>query len=204
MSRRHVTLRVPNSMPGVLRIAGPLGKDLCDSALARHGATCCEWVARAVWHGIGADAQAAKAHAAGAAHVGGPGWGKAKSIILVYLQGGPSHLDLWDPKEPIACPTMCAARFKKISHQDSGREVHRDLAAARTAQRSLHDDSLDELFAQRSVQSHGRHLPDDDRLHDRQGESVGPARAAQSQGLSEFWLEYHQAASQSKSRCCRS
>jgi uncharacterized protein (DUF1501 family) len=32
---------------------------------------------------------------------GGPGWGKAKSIILCYLQGGPSHLDLWDPKENV-------------------------------------------------------------------------------------------------------
>jgi hypothetical protein len=32
----------------------------------------------------------------------GPGWGKAKSIIMVYLQGGPSHLDLWDPKENLA------------------------------------------------------------------------------------------------------
>ena len=28
-----------------------------------------------------------------------PGWGKAKSVIMVYLQGGPSHLDLWDPKD---------------------------------------------------------------------------------------------------------
>ena len=32
---------------------------------------------------------------------GGSGWGKAKSVILVYLQGGPSHLDLWDPKEHV-------------------------------------------------------------------------------------------------------
>ncbi|MBM3837710.1 MAG: DUF1501 domain-containing protein [Verrucomicrobia bacterium] len=32
---------------------------------------------------------------------GGPGWGKAKSVIMVYLQGGPSHLDLWDPKENV-------------------------------------------------------------------------------------------------------
>ncbi len=30
---------------------------------------------------------------------GGPGWGKAKSVVLIYLQGGPSHIDLWDPKE---------------------------------------------------------------------------------------------------------
>ncbi|MEY2598451.1 MAG: hypothetical protein RLZZ142_710, partial [Verrucomicrobiota bacterium] len=29
---------------------------------------------------------------------GGPGWGKAKSVVMIYLQGGPSHLDLWDPK----------------------------------------------------------------------------------------------------------
>nr|MCU0983122.1 DUF1501 domain-containing protein [Pirellulaceae bacterium] len=33
--------------------------------------------------------------------VGRPGWGKAKSIIMCYLQGGPSHLDLWDPKENV-------------------------------------------------------------------------------------------------------
>ncbi len=32
---------------------------------------------------------------------GSPGWGKAKSVIMVYLQGGPSHLDLWDPKENV-------------------------------------------------------------------------------------------------------
>lgn len=27
-----------------------------------------------------------------------PGWGKARNVIMIYLQGGPSHLDLWDPK----------------------------------------------------------------------------------------------------------
>jgi hypothetical protein len=32
---------------------------------------------------------------------GGPGWGRAKSIILCYLQGGPSHIDLWDPKQNV-------------------------------------------------------------------------------------------------------
>lgn len=30
-----------------------------------------------------------------------PGWAKAKNIIMLYLQGGPSHLDLWDPKENV-------------------------------------------------------------------------------------------------------
>src|SRR5579883_3065751 len=44
---------------------------------------------------------------------GGPGWGKAKSIILLYLQGGPSHLDLWDPKENV--PDNVRSVFKNIS-----------------------------------------------------------------------------------------
>ena len=43
----------------------------------------------------------AKALAEAAGHTGAPGWGKAKSVIMVYLQGGPSHLDLWDPKENV-------------------------------------------------------------------------------------------------------
>jgi hypothetical protein len=42
--------------------------------------------------------QAAGEAASAAGLGGGPGWGKAKSILMVYLQGGPSHLDLWDPK----------------------------------------------------------------------------------------------------------
>src|SRR5262245_32324859 len=43
---------------------------------------------------------------------GGPGWGKAKNIVLIYLQGGPSHLDLWDPKENM--PDNIASAFKPI------------------------------------------------------------------------------------------
>jgi hypothetical protein len=43
---------------------------------------------------------------------GGPGWGKAKSVILVYLQGGPSHLDLWDPKENV--PDNVRSAFSNI------------------------------------------------------------------------------------------
>ncbi|HTU25295.1 MAG TPA: DUF1501 domain-containing protein [Pirellulales bacterium] len=42
----------------------------------------------------------------------GPGWGKAKSIILIYLQGGPSHLDLWDPKENV--PDNVRSAFNSI------------------------------------------------------------------------------------------
>lgn len=38
---------------------------------------------------------------------------KAKSIILCYLQGGPSHIDLWDPKENV--PDNVKSAFKNIS-----------------------------------------------------------------------------------------
>jgi hypothetical protein len=48
----------------------------------------------------------------GVATTGGPGWGKAKSVILVYLQGGPSHIDLWDPKENV--PDKIKSPFKSI------------------------------------------------------------------------------------------
>ena len=44
---------------------------------------------------------------------GSPGFGKAKSVILLYLQGGPSHLDLWDPKENV--PSNVKSVFKPIS-----------------------------------------------------------------------------------------
>jgi hypothetical protein len=50
-----------------------------------------------------------------------PGWGKAKSIILVYLQGGPSHLDLWDPKDNV--PDNVRSVFKPIDTKVSGIQV---------------------------------------------------------------------------------
>src|SRR5262245_50069157 len=43
---------------------------------------------------------------------GGPGFGKAKSVILIYLQGGPSHLDLWDPKDNV--PANVKSVFRAI------------------------------------------------------------------------------------------
>ncbi|MEM7396060.1 MAG: DUF1501 domain-containing protein, partial [Verrucomicrobiota bacterium] len=53
-----------------------------------------------------------QAMASQAGHSGGPGWGKAKSVIMIYLQGGPSHLDLWDPKENV--PDNVRSAFKTI------------------------------------------------------------------------------------------
>ena len=46
------------------------------------------------------------------ARYGGPGFGKAKHVIMLYLQGGPSHLDLWDPKENV--PDNVKSVFKPI------------------------------------------------------------------------------------------
>ena len=43
----------------------------------------------------------------------GPGFGRARSIILLYLQGGPSHLDLWDPKENV--PERVRSPFSTIN-----------------------------------------------------------------------------------------
>ena len=47
-----------------------------------------------------------------AAESGGPGFGKAKSVIMLYMQGGPSHLDLWDPKDDV--PDNVKSVFKRM------------------------------------------------------------------------------------------
>jgi hypothetical protein len=43
---------------------------------------------------------------------GKSGWGKAKSVILLFLQGGPSHIDIWDPKPD--APSNIRGEFKPI------------------------------------------------------------------------------------------
>jgi hypothetical protein len=53
-----------------------------------------------------------QARASESGKAGGPGWGKAKSVVLIYLQGGPSHIDLWDPKENV--PDNIRSAFKSI------------------------------------------------------------------------------------------
>jgi len=52
---------------------------------------------------------------------GGAGWNRAKSVILLYLQGGPSHLDLWDPKENV--PDNVRSPFKAIATRTDGVQV---------------------------------------------------------------------------------
>lgn len=95
-------------------IPGQRGKDLCDAHL---GLTRRDLVRVGGSGLLGLSLgslfrlQAASAKAGGAN--GGGGWGKAKSIIMIYLQGGPSHLDLWDPKENV--PDNVKSAFGNIS-----------------------------------------------------------------------------------------
>src|SRR5262245_51096629 len=54
-----------------------------------------------------------------------PTFGRANSIILLYLQGGPSHLDLWDPKDN--CPPDVQSIYKKIPTNVAGIELTENL-----------------------------------------------------------------------------
>jgi len=50
-----------------------------------------------------------------------PGFGRAKSVIFVYLQGAPSHIDLWDPK-PNA-PAEIRGEFQPIATRAEGMQI---------------------------------------------------------------------------------
>ena len=97
-------------------VPGQPGKDLCDPHLgidpprppARRRLGPARHVASARMFQL----QAASAAASRRRGPARPGWGKAKSIIMVYLQGGPSHLDLWDPKDNV--PDNVRSVFKPI------------------------------------------------------------------------------------------
>ncbi|MFG0335655.1 MAG: DUF1501 domain-containing protein, partial [Maioricimonas sp. JB049] len=95
----------------MIRVPGQPGRDLCDSHLGvtrrdilRVGGS------GMLGLGLGGMLQLKSAQANSS---GGGGWGKAKSIILCYLQGGPSQLDLWDPKENV--PDNVKSAFQPIS-----------------------------------------------------------------------------------------
>src|ERR1700677_1057302 len=99
----------------MLVIPGFAGKDTCDGVTRRDFMR----VGGSAIMGFGlADLLASSARASPAAASGGPGFGKAKSVIMIYLQGGPSHLDLWDPKPD--APEKNRSVFKPISTKITG------------------------------------------------------------------------------------
>src|SRR5688572_22566907 len=49
------------------------------------------------------------------------GFGRAKNVIFVFLQGGPSHIDIWDPKPE--APDYIRGAFKAIDTAVDGIQV---------------------------------------------------------------------------------
>src|SRR5437588_9835683 len=99
----------------MLVIPGRSGKDTCD------GIPCRERLRVGGSAALGlclADILGLQKATANQGISGGPGFGKAKSVILLYLQGGPSHLDLWDPKDNV--PDKVRSVFKQIPTKTTG------------------------------------------------------------------------------------
>ena len=95
-------------------VPGQSGKDVCDQGLGvtrrdllRFGGSGMLGLSLGTMFSLQARAKETSGR------VGSPGWAKAKSIIMVYLQGGPSHLDLWDPKDGV--PDNVRSAFKPIA-----------------------------------------------------------------------------------------
>lgn len=92
----------------MLVIPGRSGKDTCDGVtrreLLRVGGSAALGLSLANLFEMQASAKESTS--------GGAGWNKAKNVVFIYLQGGPSHLDLWDPKENV--PANVKSAFKPI------------------------------------------------------------------------------------------
>src|SRR5947209_8306208 len=64
----------------------------------------------------------------------GDGFGRASSVILLYLQGSPSHIDLWDPKPD--APAEIRGEFKPIRTRAPG--LHLTEVLPRLADQANH------------------------------------------------------------------
>src|SRR5881296_1495636 len=51
-------------------------------------------------------------------YAGARGWESAKSVVMIFLQGGPSHIDIWDPKPD--APSNIRGEFKPIKSNVPG------------------------------------------------------------------------------------
>src|SRR5439155_20990744 len=104
----------------MLVIPGRAGKDTCDGVtrreLLRIGGSALLGLTLADLLGRDRAAATQTGHS-----TGGPGFGRARSVILLYLQGGPSHLDLWDPKDNV--PDRVRSVFRPIDTRLTGVRV---------------------------------------------------------------------------------
>ena len=96
---------------------------------------------------------------------------------MVFLQGGPSHIDIWDPKPD--APANIRGEFKPIKTKIPGTHISETMPMMANALDKGHAHPLDELHAQRPVQPHRGDLSDADRLSARSRVALGPTRAAQ-------------------------
>ncbi|MEQ9407325.1 MAG: DUF1501 domain-containing protein [Fuerstiella sp.] len=111
----------------MLHVQGDAGKDLCDNGLGqtrrdvlRVGGSGMLGLSLANMLQLKAASASSKTDLSA-----GPGWGRAKSVIMCYLQGGPSHLDLWDPKENV--PDNVKSVFGNISTRLPGVQFTENL-----------------------------------------------------------------------------
>lgn len=109
----------------MLSIEGPSGKDLCDKELGVSRRDVLRVGGSGVLGLTLGSMLKLQAASANSEALGGAGWGKAKSVIMVYLQGGPSHLDLWDPKENV--PDNVKSIFGNISTKLPGVQYTENL-----------------------------------------------------------------------------
>ena len=54
-------------------------------------------------------------------YAGARGFGNAKNVIMIFLQGGPSHIDIWDPKPD--APANIRGEFKPIKTKIPARNI---------------------------------------------------------------------------------
>lgn len=109
----------------MLHISGGISRDTCDG-VTRRDLLC---IGGSAMLGLSLPAllqsEAVAKSADEEKRYGGPGFGKAKHIIMLYLQGGPSHLDLWDPKTNV--PDNVKSVFTNIDTKLSGVQFTENL-----------------------------------------------------------------------------
>jgi len=103
----------------MLCIPGEPGKDVCDKSVGTTRRDILRVGGSAV---LGTTLSGMlRLQAAQGAEKKAASFGKAKSVIMIYLQGGPSHLDLWDPKDDV--PDNVRSAFKRIPSKVPGMDL---------------------------------------------------------------------------------